>query len=120
MKSDQKNVEFRKRLLMFSVNTIKFLNTVPGKKEFDVIRYQLSKSATAIGANYEESQNTTYREFAHKVKIALREASETKYWLRILEELAVGNADRVRQLTGEVEEIIKILGAIASKTGKHQ
>ena len=45
------NKEFRERLLNFSVNVIKFLKHIPYRKEYDVLRYQLSKSATSIGAN---------------------------------------------------------------------
>ena len=43
-------VDLDKRLLLFSVNIIKFLQTLPYKKEFEVFRYQLSKSATSVGA----------------------------------------------------------------------
>ncbi len=78
MKDDKRNIELRDRLLDFSVAVFKMLKEIPYRKEYDVLRYQLSKSATSIGANYEESQNTTYKDFIHKVKIALREANETK------------------------------------------
>ena len=43
-------VDLDKRLLKFSVNTIRFLQTLPYKKEFEVFRSQLSKSATSVGA----------------------------------------------------------------------
>ncbi len=73
------NKNFRERLLTFSVDIILFLKTIPYRKEYDVLRYQLSKSATSIGANYEESQSATYKEFLQRIKIALREANETIY-----------------------------------------
>ena len=60
---NEKNKELRERLLEFSVSVLKFLHTIPYRKEYDVLRYQLSKSATSIGANYEESQTSTYKEF---------------------------------------------------------
>jgi hypothetical protein len=37
-------------LLTFTVEVIKFIGTIPFKKEYDVLKYQLSKSATSIGA----------------------------------------------------------------------
>jgi len=43
-------IDLDKRLLSFAVNMIKFLQTIPYKKEFDVFRYQLSRSSTSIGA----------------------------------------------------------------------
>jgi four helix bundle protein len=86
--------DLRERLLNFSVNVIRFLATLPYKKEYDVLRYQLSKSATSIGANYEESQSTTFKEFIQKLRIALREANESKYWLTIIERLNLGDKDK--------------------------
>ena len=80
-------VDLGKRLLNFSVKIFELLKLIPYKKEFDVFRYQLSKSSTSIGANFEEAQSTTYKEFAQKLRIALREANETKYWLRLIKEL---------------------------------
>ena len=51
MTNDKRNKELRDRLLNFSVDILSFLSTLPYKKEYDVLRYQLSKSATSIGAN---------------------------------------------------------------------
>ena len=48
-------IDLRERLLNFSVNVIQFLSSLPLKREYEVLRIQLSKSATSIGANYEES-----------------------------------------------------------------
>ena len=44
-------VDLGKRLLNFSVKIFELLEFIPYKKEFDVFRYQLSKSSTSIGAN---------------------------------------------------------------------
>jgi len=115
MDDQNKNLEFRERLLNFSVEILKFLSALPYKKEYDVIRYQLSKSATSIGANYEESQNASYKEFIHRVKIALREAGETHYWLKIVDSLNIANQNKIEQLLNESKQISLIFGAIASK-----
>ena len=104
--------------MSFSVDVIRFLSTLPYKKEYDVLRYQLSKSATYIGANYEESQATTFREFIQKLRIALREANESKYWLHIIERLNLGDKNKRELLTKEVREISLIIGSIVSKADK--
>ena len=50
------------------------------------IAYQLAKSGTSVGANYEESQASQSKEdFYYKIGICLREARESSYWLRIIE-----------------------------------
>ena len=47
-----------------------------------VIARQILKSGTAIGANISEAQNAeSTADFLHKIKIAAKEASETRYWL---------------------------------------
>ena len=72
------------RLLKFAVDVLKFLKTIPRSIENDVIKYQLSKCSTSIGANYEESQGALSKaDFYHKIKISLKESRETKYWFLI-------------------------------------
>ena len=107
--------DLRERLLDFSVNVIHFLSTINGFKEYDVFRYQLSKSATSIGANYEEAQTSTYKEFVNRIRIFLREASETLYWLRIIDRLNIGNHAKREELLQESSEITRIFGAILTK-----
>ena len=111
-------IDLRERILNFAVQLFKLIASLPKDKEFDVIRIQISRSGTSIGANYEEAQSSTYREFSHKTRIALREANETKYWLRILEKLAIGDTELLKSLLNEINEISKILGSIVSKIDK--
>jgi four helix bundle protein len=108
-------VDLREKLFNFAAETIRFLMILPGQMEFDVFRNQLSKSATSIGANYEESQASTYKESLHKIKIALREANETIYWLRIIEKMNISEKEQNVSLINEATEISLILGSIASK-----
>ena len=115
MKNEKRNIELRERFLVFSVDIFNFLKTIPYRKEYEVLRFQLSKSATAIGANYEESQSCTYKEFVQKVRISLREANETKYWLSIINRLGIGNNELCQKLMVEARELSMILGAIATK-----
>ena len=48
--------DLEERLFNFAVDTIKFLNTIPYKNEYNVFKAQLSKSATSVGANYSPCQ----------------------------------------------------------------
>ncbi len=76
---------------------------------------QLSKSATSIGANNEEAQNSTLKEFLQKIRIALREANETRIWLKLFHELHLGDEVARNELLKEITEICLILGTIAIK-----
>ena len=97
-KNTRYTVDLKERLLKFSVDALKFLMNLSTKKELDVIKYQLSKSATSIGANYEEAQASSYREFVQKVRIALRKANESQYWFRIIEKPDLGDVIKRKYL----------------------
>ena len=51
-----RNNDLLERTFWFGISCLKFLRTLPNDAEYRLIRYQLGKSATSIGANYEESQ----------------------------------------------------------------
>lgn len=81
-----------------------------------MVSKQLVRSATSIGANVEEAVAASSKEdFVYKMNIALREARETNYWLRIIQRTQTDIADTLNKLLQESEEIMKILGAIVSK-----
>lgn len=74
---------------------------------------QLLRSGTSIGANVEESQSAaSTADFVNKLTIALKEARETGYWLRLLSAADVLDKKRLSPLTQEANEIAKVLGAI--------
>ena len=97
------------RTFIFGVNCLKFLKTLPSSYELNVIKVQLSKSSTSIGANYEESQaGSSKADFRNKIRISLREARETNYWLRIIKELEVSEEEHLTKLLKESFEIKNI------------
>ena len=78
---------------------------------------QLLRSGTSIGANLEEAKAaSTKREFLRDVEVALREAREAWYWLRIYKELQLGDPRSVLELVNEADSIIRILTAIVIST----
>ena len=87
-----KENDLLKRTFNFGISCLKFLRKLESNPENNLIRFQLGKSCTSVGANYEESQaGSSKADFTNKVKIALREARETNYWLRVLKELNDSN-----------------------------
>ncbi len=73
------------------------------------------RAATSIGANLEEADAGQSRaDFISKCTISLKEARETRYWLRILH--AAQPTDKIEALIGESTEIIAILTTIVRKT----
>ena len=105
--------------MQFSINVILFLRKIPNFQEFKIIKYQLIKSSTSAGANYEEAQGASSRaDFTNKVRISLKEMRESNYWLKVL--LGINDKDELKKenttLIKESQELKNILGSICTKT----
>lgn len=83
-----------------------------------VIGRQFLRSGTAIGANvFEARAARTRKEFFSTIRIALKEACETYYWIQLIKESKIIDKIRVERLSKEVVELQKILTTII-KNGK--
>jgi four helix bundle protein len=108
--------ELETRLFRFAVDVLRKLGELKVSRENDVIRYQLSKSATSAGANYRESQaGSSKQDFICKVGISLKEIRESTYWLEIIKELHP-DLPGIKDLLIESEELSKILASILIKS----
>ena len=92
------------------VNLSKHLNAE--KKEY-VLSKQLLKSGTSIGANISEAEQAQSRaDFRSKLGIALKEAVETDYWLRLLYATAYLTPQEFQSIHSDCKEIEKMLTSI--------
>ncbi|MCH8331832.1 MAG: four helix bundle protein [Bacteroidetes bacterium] len=72
-------------LLDYSISVIKATRKVNKDYIGKHICLQLLRSATSVGANYEETRGPqSKRDFIHKLQVALKEARESSYWLKVL------------------------------------
>ena len=68
----------------FSVDIINLVKRLKSNHE-SIISNQIGRSGTSIGANIHEAQYAQgKKDFISKLEIALKEASETGYWLELL------------------------------------
>ncbi len=89
---------------------------VSEKKEF-VLSKQLLRCGTSIGANVHEAvASESKKDFIHKLGIALKEARETSYWLRLLSDSSYIIKEQATELNKACEEIIRILNSIILTT----
>ncbi len=96
----------------FSLKIIDFTEVLQENKKF-VIGNQLLKSGTSKGANSKEAQNAESKaDFIHKLKIAIKEADETEYWLFLCD--AHKSYPDCTELLNNLSEILKILNKIIS------
>ena len=78
---------------------------------------QLLSSSSSIGANLQEAKGAPTRaDFHSKVRIALKEARESHYWLRLIAKSGAVSPERFASLLQEANEIVAILTTIAKKT----
>ena len=114
MSSPAKAHDIQARALEFAVRAVKlcqYMDAKPGVAR--TLSRQLLRSATSIGANLEEAQaGHSKRDFICKVEIALKEARETSYWLRLVVAAGIVSVTRISALRVEAEELAKILGSI--------
>ena len=106
------NVIMRKSFA-FSVRIVNLHKYLAEQKKEYVISKQVYKSGTSIGANVAEAQRAqSTADFVSKMKIALKEANETQYWLQLLHETQYITAKEFDSIHQDVVEILKILTAI--------
>jgi four helix bundle protein len=108
--------DLQERLFNFAVNTIKSVRKLPKGMEYEVISWQILKSASSGGANYDEAQGAVSRaDFSNKTGIALKEMRESSYWIKLIIATTENNQDWIK-LRKESGELMNILGSICTKT----
>ena len=104
-----------KKSFKFALDIIDLYCKLRDQHEY-VISRQLLRSGTSIGANVEEAAaGQSRKDFASKLSIARKEARETKYWLRLLQESNLTDID-VHQPMSSADELIRILTSIIKST----
>lgn len=100
-----------RRLLLFAADILRLVGVLPKALAGRHVARQVLRSATSVGANYEEAQAAeSHADFTHKLQVALKEARETNYWLRLIETAHLLPPTRVAALVNESSQLIAILG----------
>lgn len=97
----------------FAVQTVIYCRILQDEKREYILTKQLIRSSTSVGANLEEGQGAISRaDFIHKNHISLKEARESKYWLRLMIATKIDEGSKPIELIKQCEEIIFILTRI--------
>ncbi len=109
---ENKSFDFAVRI----VNLHKHLSAE--KKEF-VLSKQLLRSGTSIGANVSEAvRGQSKADFLAKMCIALKEANESHYWIRLLYKTNFLTEQEFNSIEDDAVELIKILSSICKTSTK--
>lgn len=105
----------QKKSFQFALLIIELYKNLCKKGEF-ILSKQLLRSGTSIGANVEEATaGQSRKDFLAKMSIASKEARETKYWLRLLQQSRIVEVD-VEEALSQVEELVRMLAATVKTT----
>ena len=105
--------ELEKRTKRFSVRIIRLSTKLPNTSEGRVVRNQITKAGTSIGANYREANRARSKaDFRSKIKICESEASETQYWLEVIVEVNWLSWEEVKAEYEESSELLAIFTSI--------
>ncbi len=108
--------ELEKRTRKFAVEIIRLSTRLPKNIEAKVIRNQITKSGTSIGANYREANRARSKaDFKNKIKICESEASETQYWLEVIVEAKWLSWDQIKPEYEECSELLAIFTSAGHK-----
>jgi len=105
------NQEMLDRMTQFGIRVCRIADRLPSRPSSWVLAKQVIRSATSVGANYQEAQRSrSNKEFVSKLYLCLQEAEETRHWLVTIN--GAGERDtEVDRLIKEASELIAILVA---------
>ena len=116
MENKEFGKQLEKRTKKFAISIIKMSAQLPITIESKVVKNQITKSGTSVGANYREANRARSKaDFVNKIKISEGEASETLYWLEIIEELEWIDSKTLNPILKEADEILAIFTSVAGK-----
>ncbi|MBW1783117.1 MAG: four helix bundle protein [Deltaproteobacteria bacterium] len=116
MDNKQFGKELETRTRKFAVRIIRLSAGLPNTEEGKVIRHQITKSGTSIGANYREANRSRSRADFHKrIDICESEASDTQYWLEVIVEVGWLSWNEVKSQYEKCSELLAIFTSVGTK-----
>ena len=115
MDNGVREMEFaiQEKSFAFAVRIVKLCKYLRNEKREFALADQLLRSGTSIGANVSEAQQAQSKsDFIHKMSIAIKEAYETNYWLRLLYATNYISDKAFHSVIADCSELEKILIAI--------
>ena len=108
--------KLEKRTKKFALQIIRLSAKLPNTPEARVVRNQITKAGTSIGANYREANRARSKaDFRNKIDICESEASEAQYWLEVIKETEWLPQDQLKHEYEECCELLAIFTSIGKK-----
>jgi len=105
--------ELEKRTRKFAVRIIKLSSRLPNTPEARVVRTQITKAGSSVGANYREANRARSKaDFRNKIRICESEANETQFWLEVIAEVGWLSWKEIRSDYDESSELLALFTTI--------
>ncbi len=115
------NNTLEEKSFRFAVRIVRLCSHLQKNKNEYVLSKQVLRSGTSIGANVADAQHAQSRpDFISKLSIALKEAAETDYWIRLLLQTNYLSEAEYGSIIQDCKELEKLLTAIIKSTKKDQ
>ncbi|MFH1488210.1 MAG: four helix bundle protein [Pseudomonadota bacterium] len=116
MDNKQFGRELEERTKKFAIRIIRLSANLPNTEEGRVVKRQITKSGTSMGANYREANRARSRaDFKNKIAICQSEASETQYWIEVIQEIGWLPWERLQADHEECSELLAIFTSIGKQ-----
>ena len=118
IKSSKPIYDLEDRTFQFAKDVRLFVKTLPRTTANIEDGKQLIKASGSVGANYREANEAlSKKDFLMRIKISRKEAKESEYWLRLINETNnLKNTNDAQRLIQEANELKKIFSAIVEKS----
>ena len=112
--------DLEERVVAFAARCVKVCAVLPVKNVGSAnFADQLFRSSTSVAANYAEAcEAESGKDFVHKLKVSMKELSETRIWLKLIGESGYVEKTKLADLITESQEISRIFGASVSTARK--
>lgn len=115
--TEKKPFDIKDRSFLFALECLKLCKNISSEYKEFIITKQLSRSASSVGANIREAQNSSSKkEFIYKLSIAQKECNESIYWIELLVAFLELNSEGIKKLQKEANELLRILSSIVLNT----
>lgn len=113
--------QLQARTKKFSIDIIRFIESLPFNQSLAILSKQLLRSATSVGANYRSAcKGKSTADFINKITICEEEADESIYWLELMEDSELIKSSQITTLKKEAQELTAIFTAIGKTTKMNQ
>ena len=116
-KACEKTFDIKERTFEFGVRIVKLVGTLPRTVAGIEVGRQLVRAGTSVGSNTEEADGAVSRkDFVNHIRIARKEARESRYWLRMIAAAGLLDDPAIDALVAEAGELVRILSGIVTST----